>query len=97
MESVQETLNPTGRQDDFTRWMRRSGGFIAAKRLDDGGYAGIQPLLFTHAICLGVTETTAYTNRFCFEDGATCLHEWSRLSMLTDEPVGWVARRPVQG
>lgn len=97
MESVQETLNPPDRQDAFTRWMRSECGFIAAKRLDDGSYAGIQPLLFTHAICIGVTQVSAYTKRFCYEDGPTCLHEWRELKQFSDEPTGWVARRPDRG
>ncbi len=94
METVQDTLNPPDLQDDFTRWMRAEGGFIAAKRLGDGSYAGILPLMFTHAICIGVTRITAYTRRYCFDDGATCLHEWGKLSQLSDEPKDWIARRP---
>lgn len=94
MESVQDTLNPADRQDDFTEWMRSECGFIAAKRLDDGSYAGIRPLIYTHAICLGVTEVTAHMKRFCFDDAPACLHEWSKLTRATDEPQGWIARRP---
>ena len=96
MDTVQDTMNPADRQDAFTQWMRTEARFLAAKKLDDGTYAGILPLLFTHAICIGVTEITAYAKRYCFDDGPTCLHEWSKLSQFTDEPEGWIARRPEQ-
>lgn len=94
MELVSETLNPIDQQDEFTAWMRSNATFIGAKRLPDGSYAGVLPLLFTYAICLGVTPEFSYQKRFCYEDTATCLHEFSQLSSFSDEPVGWVARRP---
>ncbi|WP_417546484.1 hypothetical protein [Marinobacter sp.] len=97
MASVQETLNPQGpgQQDEFTEWMRGpEARFIGAKRLPDGTYAGVLPLLFTYAICLGVSYTDAYKKRFCYNDTSTCLHEYSQLASFDDEPSGWVARRP---
>lgn len=101
MESVYETLNPQGpgQQDEFTEWMRGpKARFVGAKRLQDGTYAGVQPLMFTYAICLGVTHEAAYQKRFCYEDTAVCLHEYSQLACINDEPSGWVARRPmIQG
>lgn len=98
MESVHETLNPTGpgQQDEFTEWMRGPDArFVGAKRLPDGTYAGVLPLMFTYAICLGVTYEAAYQKRFCFEDTPVCLHEYSKLTSFNDEPSGWVARRPL--
>lgn len=98
METVQDTLNPTGpgEQDEFTEWMRSAAaGFVGAKRLPDGTYAGVLPLMFTYAICLGVTYEAAYHKRYCYDDTPTCLHEYSKLSSFKDEPTGWVARRPL--
>lgn len=98
MESVQDTLNPSGpgQQDDFTAWMRSAEArFVGAKRLPDGTYAGVLPLLFTYAICLGVTRETYWKKRFCYEDTTVCLHEYSNLASFSDEPTGWVARRPL--
>jgi hypothetical protein len=97
MVPVSVTLNPAGpgQQDDFTGWMRsNSARFVGAKRLPDGTYAGVLALMYTYAICLGVTRETAYQKRFCYTDTATCLHEYSQLSSINDEPAGWVARRP---
>lgn len=98
MESVIETLNPPGpdQQDEFTEWMRSGeAGFAGAKRLPDGSYAGVRPLLYTHAICLGVTRDVAYQKRFCYEDATACLQEYAQLSSVSDEPAGYVARRPI--
>lgn len=96
MTTVSETLNPDGpgQQDDFTKWMRSDASFVGAKRLADGTYAGVLPLMFTHAICLGVTPLCAYQKRFCYEDTVVCLHEFSQLTSFDDEPEGWIARRP---
>lgn len=96
MTSVNDILNPDDQQDEFTAWMRLDASFVGAKRLADGTYAGVLPLLFTHAICLGVTPHVAYQKRYCYQDTPTCLHEYSNLSSFNDEPTGWVARRPVQ-
>lgn len=98
MASVQETLNPNGpgQQDDFTEWMRGADArFVGAKRLQDGSYVGVLPLMFTYAICMGVTYEAVFKKRFCYEDMSGCLHEYSRLSSCDDEPAGWVARRPL--
>lgn len=95
MEAVALTLNPPDQQDAFTEWMRGPDArFVGAKRLSDGTYAGLLPLMFTYAICLGVTREQAYQKRFCYEDTPTCLHEYAQLTHFTDEPTGWVARRP---
>ncbi|MPQ69497.1 hypothetical protein [Pseudomonas sp. MWU12-2323] len=97
MESIHETLNPSGfgQQDEFTDWMRSAAaGFVGAKRLPDGTYCGVLPLIFTYAICLGVTYEAAYQKRFCYKDTPVCLHEYSKLASFNDEPKDWVARRP---
>ncbi|MBX8557016.1 hypothetical protein K5D43_21295 [Pseudomonas cichorii] len=98
MESVHEIMNPQGpgQQDEFTKWMRGpEARFVGAKRLSDGTYAGVLPLMFTYAICLGVTQEAAFKKRFCYEDTVVCLHEYSQLASFNDEPAGWVARRPM--
>jgi len=97
VESVHDTLNPNGpgQQDEFTKWMRGpEARFVGAKRLPDGTYAGVLGLMFTHAICMGVTYEAAYQKRFCYEDMTVCLHEFSLLASFNNEPAGWVARRP---
>jgi hypothetical protein len=69
--------------------------FVGAKRLPDGTYAGVLPLMFTYAICLGVTHEAAYHKRYCYEDASVCFHEYRKLASFDDEPKGWVARRPL--
>lgn len=82
-------------QDEFTDWMMSpAGGFIAAKRLPDGTYIGLQRLLFTLALCIGVTPDRAYTRRFCYEDMVECMHQFNHIISGDAEPTGWVARRP---
>lgn len=96
MSDINEILNPrgAGQQDDFTEWMRSEGCFMGAKRLPDGSYAGFKRLLYTHAICLGVTPMSAYSRRFCYEDTASCLQSYAELQSREDTPTGWIARRP---
>lgn len=97
MESVQQTLNPSGpdQQDAFTDWMRGSEArYVGAKRLPDGNYAGVQRLLYTYGLCLGVTFESPYEKRFCFDDLSQCLLAFSQLESARDEPSGWIARRP---
>ncbi len=99
MLSVNDIVNPQGegQQDEFTAWLVDSQGFIGAKRLPDGGYVALQRLLFTLAICVGVTPHVSYTRRYCFADATICLHEYERIESLDAEPEGWVARRPEVG
>ncbi len=78
---------------DF-QWMRDVALFLGAKRLEDGSYAGVQRLMFTTAICIGVTPMTAFQRRYCFNDLGQCLHSYSEIKQLGDEPEGWIARRP---
>ncbi len=85
-------LNPPDQQDDFTRDLLDMG-YSAAKRLPDGSYAALCRLITTNAICLGV-DATGWERRFCYQDTAQCLHEWTALQTRADTPAGWIARRP---
>lgn len=95
MINLQQQYTPEHQQDEFTEQLLTPDfGFIVAKRLDDGTYVGITQLMFTWGLCIGITQQSAYTKRFCFEDAAECLHEYSKLSDSQQEPTGWIARRP---
>lgn len=61
--------------------------------LPDGSIAGIDRLLFTTGLFLGITRT-GYERRFCFADHERALIELFKLQSEDDEPTGWVARRP---
>lgn len=89
-------LNPgeAGAQDAFTAKMRDELRYVGAKRLADGTYVGVQRLMFTLAICVGVTEASAYQRRYCYEDAAECLAQYAAIRNSGDIPTGYVASRP---
>lgn len=87
-------LKPSDAQDGFTAWMLEEGSFIGAKRLDDGTYVGVLPLLFTVVICVGVSENTSYDRRYCYDSLTDCLQAFQELATGNDQPSGWVATRP---
>ena len=93
-KTVNEVLNPPDAQDDFTEWMRTQACFHGAKRLPDGTYAGVVRLMFTFAICIGVTQDRAYARRYCYDSGPDVLAEYEALTCFESEPRGWVATRP---
>lgn len=96
LTTLQSALNPAtpGAQDAFTQRMRQELGFIGAKRLEDGTYVGLQPLLFTLAICVGVTEQAAYQRRYCYEDASEAIGNYERMNSRDFTPSGYVATRP---
>ncbi|BBI61727.1 hypothetical protein [Vreelandella sulfidaeris] len=94
MEATDDFLFPEGEQDDFTRVMRNEHEYVGARRLPDGTYIGLQRLMFTLAICVGVTETSPFKRRYCFEDAPSCITQFLLLSSPSDEITGWIATRP---
>lgn len=104
-KSLAEILRPADQQDDFTSKMldKEKGGYIGAKRLPDGSYAGIVRLAFTEAICMGVDPQLMGCNkRYCYELSSNfdMLLAFHNLQAETDTPTGWISSRPkptVQG
>lgn len=96
MLTIQDILRPADQQDELTEWLcSEEGGFLGAKRLPDGTYAGVLQLAFTVAVCLGVSRNTVATKRFCFEHPITnCLYAYERITSIKDTPTGWVSSRP---
>ena len=94
LDAIADILAPPGDQDDFTRRMIAELGYIGAKRLQDGRYAGLQRLMFTIAICLDVTEASPYRRRYCYEDAADALANFAAIKSLDASPWGYVASRP---
>lgn len=92
--SVEAVLNPANEQDAFTRKMRDELNYVGARRLVDGTYVGVMRLVFTLAICIGVTPYSAYTRRYCYQDAAVCLREYQLLEGGGDVPTGWIQQRP---
>lgn len=94
MSSIDDLLFPAGEQDDFTRRMRDELGYVGARRLPDGTYVGLLRLMFTMAICVGVSEFTSYTRRYCFENTTVCLDQYRLMTSADDAVEGWIATRP---
>lgn len=92
---VQKIMNPGDLQDDFTRQILHPDyGFIGAKRLPDGGYAGMLRLMRTVAIAMDIRDSGCFQRRYCFEDLNSCLAAYEGLKTRDDVPEGWIARRP---
>jgi hypothetical protein len=98
--SLADILKPVDQQDDFTAWMLNKevnpGAYIGAKKLPDGTYAGVMKLMFTEAICLGVTRDCPAEKRYCYSPGnfADMLIAFHKLKSFDDEPAGWISARP---
>lgn len=92
---LNEILRPAAQQDAFTEELQgHDYRFMAAKVLPDGTYVGIQGLLTTYAICIGITPMTAFQRRYCYLHLSDCIEAYSNLKQGEDVPIGWVARRP---
>ena len=72
--------------------IRAAHALILAVRLPDGTVSGVGDLIFTRAIYMGLTEDS-WSHRFCFEDRQRPFIELVGLQAVSDEPVGYVARR----
>ena len=79
-------------QHDLAAWLVEDGGYRAARVLTDGSIAATLDLIFTRAICLGVTRW-GWENRFCFEDRALANLRFAELQSEDDVPTGFIARR----
>lgn len=94
--SIEAALNPDtdGAQDAFTERMRTELGYLGAKKLEDGTYVGVQRLLYTLAICVGVSEIKPYERRYCYDNAAEALWNYQSMCHRDFEPCGYVATRP---
>lgn len=92
---LNEILRPAAQQDAFTQELQGTDyRFMAAKVLPDGTYVGVQALLTSYAICIGITPMTAYQLRYCCVHLADCFEAYSGLKKGDDVPTVWLARRP---
>ena len=95
-QALREQLAPPHTQDEFTRTLQESGGYLVVKKLEDGTYAAISQLLTTRAIHLGLSEFS-WARRFCYSDMSAMIAAWEDLKTELDEPEGWIAQRPTVG
>ena len=74
--------------------MSENPSYLRARRLDDGSVAVLASLMYTMAICLGVSENSSFTTRrFCYDDFALVGPVFDSLKSDLDIPDGWVASR----
>lgn len=81
--------------EQVLEWIRYlgNGKYIEVKYLPDGSIAVLTDLVFTRAICLGVTESCSYTTRFCYRDRDKASLLFETLQSEDDELEGYTARR----
>lgn len=68
-------------------------GYTPVRQLPDGSWAGLTRLLYTTGLCLGLSEL-GHQRRFCYGKEADALKALNHLQSASDEPTGWIARRP---
>lgn len=88
------TLTPPTLPDriDFIKQMG-DGTYLDVRALEDGTIVGVGRLLYTTAIYIDMDEL-GWRSRFCFDEHELALSEYKKLQSGTDEPSGWIARRP---
>lgn len=77
---------------EMTKEQVEAEGYENVRQLPDGTWAGTVKLIFTRAICTGITHNS-YAYRWCFEDPQRAISELEKLQSMDDVPAGWVARR----
>lgn len=68
-------------------------GYLMTRVLPDGSVAGLQRLLTTTGIFLGMTPW-GFESRYCFHDRRLAVERFEQLQSEDDIPAGWKARRP---
>lgn len=67
-------------------------GYQHVRILPDGSMAGLCRLIFTTALCSGITPQ-GWAYRYCFENPERALDELAKLEEEDQEPTGFIARR----
>ena len=66
--------------------------YFNVRKLPDGTYAALYKLMFTTAICTGLSFS-GWAYRYCFDDPELAAQELAKLEAMDDEPKGFIARR----
>ncbi len=75
-------------EDDegFADWLVTQH-FTHIRRMSDGHWIGMQKLMFTMSICVGITRMEAYRYRWCFPDPAVAEKELEAFDHLKHIPT----------
>lgn len=66
----QQTTNPGFKNwsDEQVEQYLLNQGFLACRKLKDGDWIGVMPLMFTTSVCCGMAYISAFQYRWCFQD-----------------------------
>jgi hypothetical protein len=80
---------------DPTLQLLRDLGYFFPRRLPDGSYAAIAPLLYTTGLVVPIDpDSGLYARRYCYEHTVDAIGALRDLQGADDEPTpGWIARR----
>lgn len=85
-----ETRNLT---DDQFRKLLESNDYTEIRKLPDGTWVGLTPLLFSVGLCIGL-DPIGWARRYDYDNIALARAEIRKLERGDEVPAGWIDRRP---
>lgn len=79
--------------DDEFRALLERNGYQLVRKLEDGTWIGLTPLLFTVGLCIGLGPI-GWERRYCYDDVFLAMEEMGKLEHGAQVPNGWIAKRP---
>lgn len=67
MSNLSESISTNPKDPEFKNFLLDQG-FLSPRRLDDGEWVAMLPLMFTMSVCCGIGEHHTYRYRWCFGD-----------------------------
>ena len=72
-------------EDDFKAFLAKEG-YTAFKKLPDGEWAAIMPLVFSTSVCCGIDYISPFKYRWCFKKPSDALDFFNGLKEFDDIP-----------
>lgn len=76
--------------DDYTQEelenYKKANGLLALKKLPDGFWCSVKPLMYTVSICAGAEPLLLFRYRWCFEDAKEAVLFWKQIQNYDDIP-----------
>lgn len=69
-------------------------GYYCPKRLDDGRWIAVQPMLFTTGLFVIDADLLSWTTRFCYEKSADAIAAVETWDGQGDPPGPWIKQKP---
>ena len=67
MSNLCETSSTNPKDPKFKNFLLDQG-YLNPRRLEDGEWVAMMPLMFTMSVCCGIGETQPFKYRWCFQD-----------------------------